>query len=294
MNQSRFILFSIIAIFMILLINASVFTVSETEVALRKKFGEVVETNYSAGLHWKFPVIDNIIKFDRRVMTLDSEPERYLTSEKKNVIVDSFVKWRIDDVKKFYTSVGGNENQALTRLDQLVKKIMKEEFSKRSVTEVVSQERNDIMEVLNVKTNKNAMKELGVRIVDVRIKRVDLPSDVSNSVYRRMRAERERIAKDFRSRGAEASERIRASADKNRTVILAEAYRDSEKLKGDGDANSAEIYAKAYTKNKEFYSFYRSLDAYKNTFSSKSDIMVLQPDSEFFKYFKLKMGEAKK
>ncbi len=218
------------------------------------------------------------------LLTLDVEPERFLTAEKKNVIVDSFVKWRIDDVTRFYTAVLGDEAQARQRLDQIIKDGMRGEFSKRTINEVISGERSRIMSALAVNANQQA-KELGITIIDVRIKRIDLPPDVNSAVYRRMEAERTRVAKDFRSRGYEASERIRADADRQREVIIAEAYRDAEQVRGEGDAIAADTYAKAYTKNAEFYAFYRSLNAYRAAFGGK-DLLVLEPDSEFFQYFK--------
>jgi membrane protease subunit HflC len=212
------------------------------------------------------------------------EPERFLTSEKKNVIVDSFVKWRIDDLTRFYTAVLGDEAQARQRLDQIIKDGMRGEFSKRSLTEVVSGERTQIMNVLTGSAAQQA-KDLGISVIDVRIMRIDLPADVNSAVYRRMEAERTRVAKDFRSRGYEASERIRADADRQRQVVLAEAYRDSEQVRGEGDAQAADVYAMAYSKNAEFYALYRSLNAYRESFG-KQDLLVIEPDSEFFQYFK--------
>lgn len=264
--------------------TSAVFLVDERELAVKKRFGEIIDYQYAPGVHFKIPFFENVIKFDRRIMTLDTPPERFLTSEKKNVRVDSFIKWKIDNLKKYYISVR-DEDSAATRLDQIVKKVMKEEFSTRTVKQVVSDERQEIMKVLSEATNQTAKDELGIQIIDVRIKRVDLPKEVSNSVYRRMRAERERIARDYRSRGAEAAEKIKADADRQRTVTLAEAYRDSEKLRGDGDATAAETYANAFNKNRDFYEFSRSLTAYKNVFGSQSNMMVLKPDSEFFKFF---------
>lgn len=262
----------------------SVFTVYEWERAVMFRLGEVVRTDFEPGLHFKIPFINNVRKFDARVLTLDVEPERFLTAEKKNVIVDSFVKWRIDDVTRFYTAVLGDEAQARQRLEQIVKDGMRGEFSKRTINEVVSGERAQIMNVLAGNVSVQA-KELGISIVDVRIKRVELPQDVNAAVYRRMEAERARVAKDFRSRGFEAAERIRADADRQREVILAEAYRDAERVRGEGDARAAEIYGKVYSKNAEFYSFYRSLTAYEEAFGA-GDLLVIEPDSEFFQYFK--------
>lgn len=266
----------------------SVFIVYEWERAVLFQLGEIVKSDYKPGLHFKMPVFQKVRKFDARVLTLDVEPERFLTAEKKNVIVDSFVKWRIDDVTRFYTAVGGDEAQARLRLDQIIKDGMRGEFSKRTINEVVSGERGQIMKVLTGNASQQA-KELGIAIVDVRIKRIDLPADVNSAVYRRMEAERTRVAKDFRSRGFEASERIRADADRQRQVMLAEAYRDAERVRGEGDARAAEIYAGAFEKNADFYAFYRSLNAYRESFGG-SDLLVIEPDSEFFKYFKGEQG----
>ncbi len=274
-----------IAVGAILLISMSVFTVDETQLAVRFRLGEIVEDDYEPGLHFKMPLINNVRKFDKRIQTLDAEPERFLTVEKKNLIVDSFVQWRISNVGRFYTSVAGDMRQANIRLDQIMKDEMRSEFSKRSLQSAVSGERGQIMDALTTSTNIEAT-QLGIDVVDVRIKRIDLPAEVSNSVYARMRAERERVARDFRSRGREAAERIEADADRQSTVIEAEAFRDAEKLRGSGDASAAEIYASAYTKDPEFYSFYRSLNAYRGSFTGQGDIMVLEPDSEFFRYFR--------
>lgn len=263
----------------------SLFTVKETEKAILFRLGEIVRTDFTPGLHFKLPFVNNVRTFEARIMTLDVEPERYLTSEKKNVLVDAFVKWRIDDVARFYTSVRGDESQGAIRLSQVIKDSLRGEFSKRSIQEVISGERSQIMDLVTVSANKQA-QEFGITVVDMRLKRIDLPADVSDSVYRRMEAERSRVAREWRSQGAESAERIRADADRRRTEILSEAYRESQKLRGEGDAQAAETYAKAYDKNKEFYSFYRSLEAYRNSLKDSNDILVLDPNSEFFKYFK--------
>ncbi len=268
----------------VVLLSMSVFTVTETERAIRFRLGEIVASDYMPGLHFKVPLINNILKFDSRIQTLDAEPERFLTVEKKNVIVDSFVKWRIADVARFYTAVAGDPLSANLRLDQIIKDELRSEVSKRTLQEAVSGERAQIMEVLNEAADEQARK-LGVQVVDVRIKRIDLPAEVSNSVYDRMRAERERVARDFRSRGMEAAERIRADADRQSAVILAESYRDAEKVRGEGDAVAAAIYANAFNRNPEFYAFNRSLNAYQTTFYGTDDVLVLEPDSEFFRYF---------
>ncbi|MCP5197497.1 MAG: protease modulator HflC [Gammaproteobacteria bacterium] len=269
---------------LVLLLATSLFTVNETQTALRFQLGEIVEANYKPGLYWKWPLINNVRKFDRRLQTLDTEPERFLTAEKKNVIVDSFAMWRIEDVRLFYTTVSGDPAQANVRLDQIVKDSLRSEFSKRSIQEVVSGDREQIMETLSRLLREQAA-QLGIAAVDVRIKRIDLPADVSSSVFSRMKAERLRVAKDFRSRGAEAAERIRADADRQSTVILAEAYRDAERQRGEGDAQAVDIYAQAYGKDQDFYVFHRSLSAYRQSFHSKDDVLVLQPDSSFFRYF---------
>ena len=270
---------------LVILAAMSLFTVDETQTAIRFQLGEIAQDNYPPGLHWKWPLINNIRKFDRRLQTLDTEPERFLTAEKKNVIVDSFAMWKIEDVRLFYTTVGGDATQANVRLDQIVKDSLRSEFSKRSIQEVVSGDRDQIMETLSQLLRDQA-KQLGIKAVDVRIKRIDLPPDVSNSVFSRMKAERLRVAKDFRSRGGEASERIRADADRQGTVILAEAYRDAERQRGDGDAQAANIYAQAYSLDQDFYNFSRSLSAYRQSFNSKDDVLILQPqDFQFFHYF---------
>jgi membrane protease subunit HflC len=261
-----------------------VFTVGETENAIKFRLGEIVKDDYEPGLHFKIPFINNVKKFDKRIQTMDAKPERFLTAEKKNVIVDSFVKWRIGNVKTFYTVVAGDVDQANLRLDQIIKDAFRGEFSKRNIKQLVSTDRQAIREIL-IKNSKPLAADLGMEIIDVQVMRIDLPDEVSSSVFRRMEAERERVAREFRSQGAEAAERIRADADRQRVVTMANAFRDSEKLRGEGDAKSAEIYAQAYGADPEFFTFYRSLNAYKKTFSSSS-MMVLDPDSDFFRYFK--------
>ena len=269
---------------LLLLGSFSMFTVAEWQRAILFRLGEIVRTDYAPGLHFKVPAINNVRKFDARLLTLDVEPERFLTAEKKNVIVDSFVKWKIDDISRYYTAVLGDEMQARRRLEQIIKNGMRGEFSKRTINEVVSGERQQIMDIVTADANREA-KQIGIAVVDVRIMRIDLPSEVSSSVYRRMEAERARVAKDFRSRGFEASERIRADADRRRSIILAEAYRDAEGVRGAGDAKAADIYAQAYKEDSEFFAFYRSLNAYQHTFDSKSDIFVLDLGMDFFRYF---------
>lgn len=270
---------------LLLLASFSLFTVKEWERAILFQFGEIVRSDYEPGLHFKIPVIQNVRKYNGRIMTMDAAAERYLTAEKKNLIVDAFVKWRIQDVRRYYTAMGGDETRARDRLSQIIKDGLRAEFGKRTVQEVVSGERSAVMAVLQVNADAQAA-QFGISIIDVRLKRVDLPEDVSASVYRRMEAERVRVATDLRSRGAEAAERIRADADRQRTIILAEAYRESEELRGTGDARAAEIYSTAFSGDPEFFSFYRSINAYRASFGEKSDVLLLDPDSQFFKYFR--------
>ena len=269
----------------ILVLSMSAFTVGSNERVIKFQLGEIVGSDYTPGLHFKLPIINDIKKFDSRILTMDSTPERFLTAEKKNVIVDSFVKWRIGDVKTFYTTVAGDVNQANIRLDQIVKDAFRSEFSKREIKQLVSTDRSAIRETLITNVTPHAQK-LGIEIVDVQVKRIDLPNEVSTSVYQRMEAERARVAREFRSQGAEAAERIRADADKQREIILANAYRDSEILRGEGDAKAAEIFANTYSQDPDFYSFYRSMIAYKESLGKRGNIMVLEPSSDFFKYFK--------
>jgi membrane protease subunit HflC len=270
----------------LLVVGAAIFTVDQRQHAIIFQLGEVREVIAEPGLYFKWPMIQNVRYFDKRILTMDSaEPERFITSEKKNVLVDSFVKWRIVDPKLYYISVAGDESRAKTRLSQTVNAGLREEFGKRTVHDVVSGERDKIMEQMREKADLDARK-IGVQIVDVRVKRVDLPLEVSESVYRRMEAERKRVANELRSQGSAEAEKIRADADKQREVIVAEAYRDAQKMKGEGDAKAAATYAQAFNQNPEFYAFYRSLEAYRNSFKSKSDVIVVEPNSDFFKYMK--------
>jgi len=281
-NSKAFI--AMLALLLLALGGFSVFTVAEWEKAIMFRLGEIREADFRPGLHYKIPFINNVRKFDARLLTQDVEPERFLTVEKKNVIVDSFVMWRIADVKRYYKAVAGDERNARLRIEQVIKDGMRGEFSKRTINEVVSGERDVIMEELTEAANRQA-QQIGIEIADVRIKRIDLPAEVSNSVYRRMQAERSRVAKEFRSRGFEEAEKIRANADRQRQVLIAEAYREAEQIRGEGDARAAEIYANAYGKDHEFYSFTRSLKAYQEAFRGGSDVLLLEPDSEFFDYF---------
>ena len=274
------------AIALLLILGMSMFVVDQRQNAIVFRLGEVVSIKKDPGLYFKVPLLDNVRFFDVRILTIDTaEPERFLTSEKKNVLVDLFVKWRITDVRNYYTSVAGDEMRAQTRLLQTINDGLRAEFGNRTVHDVVSGERDKIMDLMRNKANEDASK-IGVEVLDVRLKRVDLPQEVSESVYRRMEAERKRVANELRSTGSAESEKIRADADKQKEVILAEAYRDAQRIKGEGDAKASAIYAKAYEINPEFYAFYRSLEAYRASFKSKSDVMVLEPNSEFFKDMK--------
>lgn len=271
------------------IIYASAFVVNQWEVALKLRLGEIVDSDYEPGLHWMVPVVNDVQKFDGRIQTLDAKPERFLTIEKKDVIVDSFAKWRIADVAQFFRSTGGNPARASRLLSERINTSLRNEFGQRTIQEVVSGERAEIMALLTKDSDAQAA-ELGIEIVDVRVKQIDLPPEVSGSVYNRMRAERERVARDLRAQGAEAAERIRADADRQKTVIVAEAFREAEKLRGEGDGQAADIYARAYQQDPEFYAFYRSLDAYRQAFESGGDMMVLDSDSEFFQYFQSQEG----
>jgi len=262
------------------------FTVDQRQRAIVFQLGEIKEVIEAPGLHFKWPLIQNVRYFDNRILTLDNpDTERFITSEKKNVLVDSFVKWRIRDMKQYYISVQGDETRAQTQLGQTVKAALQDEFSKRTVHDVISGERDKIMQVVREKVDAD-MEKIGMQIIDVRLKRVDLPQEVSESVFRRMDAERKSVAAELRSQGFSEAEKIRAGADREREVIVAEAYREAQRVKGEGDAKAAAIYAKAFSENPEFYSFYRSLDAYRASFKNKSDVLVLDPNSEFFKYFR--------
>ena len=283
MNISNILIAAAVAL---ILVSMSMFVVDQRENAIVFQLGEVVSVKTAPGLYFKVPLMQNVRYFDSRILTLDTgEPERFITAEKKNVMVDSFVKWRIVDVKQFYISVGGDEMRAGTRLMQTVNSSMREEFGKRTIHEVVSGERERIMTVLREKTDADARK-IGVQVLDVRLKRVDFPMEISDSVYRRMDAERKRVANELRASGAADGEKIKANADRQREVILAEAYREAQKTKGEGDAKAASLYASAFGHDAEFYAFYRSLEAYKQSFKNKSDVMVMDPTSAFFKYLK--------
>ena len=262
----------------------SLFVVNQWETGVVFRLGEIVKSDLEPGLHLKTPFINNVRTFDKRVQTMDSQPERYLTGELKNLEVDSYVKWRVSNAELFYTTMGGDFRLANQRLSQIVKDGLRAEFGNRTVKQVVSGDRVEVANNITELTNKE-VTQFGMDIVDVRIKRIDLPKDISDSVFRRMEAERNRVAADLRSLGAESAERIRADADRQKTVILAEAYRESEQIRGEGDARAADIYAQAYNKDQDFYSFYQSLNAYRESFSSKSDMIILDPNTDFFKHF---------
>lgn len=276
----------IVLLVALVIVSASMFTVDQRQNALVFQLGEVVSVKTKPGLYFKLPLVQNVRFFDTRIQTLDSvDPERFITSEKKNVLVDSFIKWRVIDAKQFYVSVGGDENRAQIRLSQAVNDGLRAEFGKRTINDVVSGQRDEVMNLIRAKADQDARK-IGVQVVDVRIKRVDLPETVSENVYRRMEAERKQVANQLRSTGAAEAEKIKADADKQKEVIIAEAYRDAQRVKGEGDAKASAVYAAAYGRNPEFYAFYRSMQAYRESFKSKSDVMVLDPSADFFKYMK--------
>lgn len=283
-------LVSLVIVGILVLGYFSMFQVHEAERAMKFRLGEIVRADYEPGLHFKLPFVNNVRKFDGRVQTLDAEPERYLTGELKNLIVDAFVKWRITDVRQYYTTVRGDTRQANMRLNEHIKDTLRSEFGRRDIQDVISGERTQIMDILRERGNEYAAS-LGIEVVDVRLKRVDLPSNVSESVFARMVAERERVARDIRARGDEASERIRADADRQRTVIVAEANRDSEELRGEGDARATGIYASAFNRDREFFGFVRSLRSYENAFRGEDDVLVLSPESQFFRYFERSQPE---
>jgi membrane protease subunit HflC len=284
MDDVKKFLLPVAAALLALIVYASAFTVQQWETAIKLRLGEIVYSGYEPGLHFKVPVLNNIMRFDARIQTLDSRPQRFLTIEKKDVIVDSYTKWRIDDAAQFFRSTGGNTGRAERLLSERINTALRDEFGKRTIQEVVTEDRLALMKALTKVTDTQAA-ELGVEVLDVRVKKIDLPPEVSESVYNRMRAERERVARDLRAKGAEAAERIRADADRQRTVIIADAYREAEETRGQGDGRAAEIYASAYQQNPSFYAFYRSLTAYRQTFANQDSTLVLSPDSEFFRFF---------
>jgi membrane protease subunit HflC len=283
-------LFGIIGLLVLaVVVFASIFVVQEEELALRLQLGEIKDADYNSGLHFKIPFVQNVVLFDKRIQTLDAQPQQFLTSEKKFVVVDSYVKWRIADVAQYYRSTRGNLSAASRLLSDRINAALRDEFGKRTVKEVISGERTQIMETIAQEGNDKA-SDIGIEIVDVRVKKIDFPENIADSIYDRMRSERQRVASELRAQGAEAAERIQADADRQRTETLAEAYRDSELIRGEGDAKSAETYAKAFERDADFYSFWRSLGAYREVFSSGGSVMLLDSDSEFFRYFNKYQG----
>ncbi|MDC1100600.1 protease modulator HflC [Methylophilaceae bacterium] len=273
-------------IVLLILLSLSTFTVDQREFALVFRLGEIVSVKKEPGLYFKTPIVENVKFFDKRILTYESEqPDRFITSEKKNVLVDSYIKWRIIDPSKYYVSVNGDERQAERRITQTVNDGLRAEFGKRTIQEVVSGQRSEIMGILQERADSES-RLIGVEILDVRLRRVDLPEEVSQSVYQRMNAERKSVANELRSQGFADSEKIRAVAEKERDIIITEAYKDAQKIKGEGDASASRIYAEAFSKNQDFYDFFRSLEAYRKSFKGKDDILVLDPNSDFFKFLK--------
>jgi membrane protease subunit HflC len=286
-------MFGLIALLLVVMIGSkSVYIVKETERAIKLRFGEVVEADIKPGLHFKIPFVNTIRKFEGRIMTLDARPQAFLTLEKKRLIVDSFVKWRIDNVEKYYTATSGDEFRAADLLSTRIETSLRNQFGERTLTEVVSGAREELMGAVIRALSELAQQELGIEVIDVRVKRIELPQEVSASVYERMRTERLRLARELRSRGKELAEGIRADADRQRTVILADAFREAEIVRGEGDAQAAAIYADAFNRDAEFYAFYRSLNAYREAFSGSGDLFVLDPKSEFFRYLNSAKGTS--
>ncbi|MCQ3829209.1 protease modulator HflC [Microbulbifer elongatus] len=291
MNSNKSLFVIALVLLAVLAVSSSAFVVKETEKAVLLRFGEVVRTDYKPGLYFKIPLVNELRKFDARIQTVDSQPVRMLNSENKFMMVDSYAKFRIFDVGRFYVATRGDERNAVRLLAEQINNRLRNQFGVRDLHEVVSGERDELMGDITRNLNQTAQKDLGVEIVDVRVKRIDLPPEVSESVFQRMRAGRELEARDHRAKGQEASERIRANADRQKVVIESEAYRKAEELRGAGDAEAAKIYAEAYSKNPEFYRFSRSLTAYKESFKDKSDMLLVEPDSEFFRYLKDPSGK---
>jgi membrane protease subunit HflC len=285
MTQKKLIALAALLLVGVIVLSNTIYTVDEREKVVVVRFGEVIRYDDPPGLHWKSPFLDNVRFYSSQILTLDAEPQLFPTVEKKYVVVDSFVKWRIKDLLKFYVAVGGDEQRARERLAQVINSGLRGEFGKRTVHDVIAGDRRKIMELLSVNADKDA-GEYGIEVVDVRIQRVELPVNVRGSVYQRMEAERSRIAKELRAKGAEQAEKIRANADRQKEVLLAEAYRDAERARGEGDARAISVTGRAFSANPEFYSLYRSLTAYKESFKSKDDILIVDPSADFFKYFK--------
>lgn len=282
--MNRMIPIAIVVLLAVILADSSLFVVKETERAVKLRFGKLMEADLHPGLHFKMPLADEVRKFDGRVLTLDAEPESFLTNERKRLIVDSYAKWRIQDVGEYYKATGGNEGLAMNRLAKRVNDGLRNAFGTRSLHEVVSGQRDELMLEIKNLLNSRVGDSLGVEVVDVRVKRIDLPSEVSDAVFRRMEAEREKEARELRSQGFEQAEKIRSSAEREKTIIEATAYSEAERLRGEGDADAASTYAAAYNKDPEFYAFMRSLNAYRTSFQDKSDVMLVDPRSDFFKY----------
>ncbi len=276
---------AIIAILVILLGLNSMFVVAEGHSALLLQFGRIVHTDYQPGLHFKLPVIQQVMHFDKRILSLDAPPERYFTSEKKSVNVDFYVKWRVADNAAYYRATGGDQLQAAQRLTPIVKDALRFEFNARTLPDLISGGRKDITERVRAQTDASARKNLGIAVVDVRIKRIDLPNEVSESVYKRMRAERLQLANELRFTGQESAQTIQADADRQAQVLKADANRDAAKVMGEGDAQAAAIYAQAYNQDPEFFAFYRSLQAYKKSFEDGKGVLIMKPDDEFLRYF---------
>jgi modulator of FtsH protease HflC len=293
--NSRLSMFAGVALLVLVVLSMSVFRVDQRKYALVLQMGEIKRTVTEPGLNFKLPLVQNVKYFDRRILTLDSsEPELFQTAEKKNVLVDSYVKWHIKDPAVFYRAFGQDSDRAANRLEQTINAVLREEFGKRQMHDVISGERQSLMAAVKAKAANDSV-QYGVEIIDVRVKRVELPTDVSESVYRRMESERKRVANELRSTGGAEAEQIKAEADKRRVVVEAQAYRDAQQIKGEGDAKAAAIYAEAFGRNPEFYRFWRSMDAYKQAFHSKSDVLVVDPSSDFLRYMKSSQGkEAKK
>lgn len=285
MNQNRLMALLGIALLLAITVKSAIYLVDEREKVIIVRFGQVLRYDDVPGIHFKTPFLDEARYFDSRILTLDAEPQPFLTREKKYVVVDSFVKWRIEDALKYYLTVGGLESEARRRLEQVVNSGLRDEFGKREVKSVISTDRHKIMEILTEYTDREARK-FGIVVADVRLQRVDLPDEVSQSVFQRMKAERSRIANELRAQGAEAAEKIRANAERQRQVLLAEAYGKAERTRGEGDARATALYGQAYGRAPEFYSLYRSLGAYKESFKSREDILIVDPSSDFFRYMK--------
>jgi len=286
-STSMLIVLAIVLIFA----SSSLYVVQETERAVKLRFGRLVNADIAPGLHVKIPLAEKVRKFDARVLTLDAEPESFFTVEKKRLIVDAYTKWRIQDVDTYYKSTGGNEDVAHNRLASRINDGLRNQFGERTLHEVVSGERDLLMERIKDYLNTTVRQSLGIEVLDVRVKRIDLPTEVSEQVFRRMKAEREKEARELRSKGAEEAEKIRADADRQRTIILANAYREAEQARGEGDAQATSIYAEAYNRDPEFYAFQRSLKAYRESFANKGDVLLVDPDSDFFRYLDSQQGK---